>query len=144
MTNWFITKIKYEKTLDTGKVKKVSESYLVDAMTFTEAEAKIIKEMTPFMSGEFEVSAISKIKFEDVITKQIDGDFSYYKCKISRYEIDEKTAKEKRITAVYLINAESVQKAHNYFFEYMKDSAEDWKLDGIDETSLIDVFKYEN
>ena len=68
MSQWFETKVKYDKTmLDTGAIKSVTEPYLVDALSFTEAEARITKEMEPFVSGELTVTAVRKVRFEDVL-----------------------------------------------------------------------------
>ena len=60
MHTWFLCKIRYEKVMENGMQKKVTEPYLVDALSFTEAEARIIEEVTPFISGEFTVSDISR------------------------------------------------------------------------------------
>ena len=70
--NWFETKIRYEKMMDDGKQKMVTEQYVVDALSFTEAEARIIEELTPFVSGEFSVSAVKKTKISEIyITKKL-------------------------------------------------------------------------
>lgn len=78
MNNWIECKVTYEKTLETGTQKKVTESYLVDAMSFAEAEARITKEMTPYITGEFEVNAVKKDKLAELFVG--DGD-RYYRCK---------------------------------------------------------------
>lgn len=66
MHNWFTCKIRFEKTLENGMNKKVTELYLVDALSFTEAESRIIEEMTPFISGEFEVSGVAKANYNEL------------------------------------------------------------------------------
>ena len=60
MANWFECRVKYDKMLENGMQKKVTEPYLVDALSFTEAEARIIEEVSPFISGEFSVSAVKR------------------------------------------------------------------------------------
>ena len=59
--NWFETKIRYEKMMDDGKQKMVTEQYVVDALSFTEAEASIIEEMSSYISGEFKVDRKSVV-----------------------------------------------------------------------------------
>ncbi len=66
MANWFECKIRYDKVMENGMVKKVNEPYLIDALSFTEAEARIIKEMTPFISGDFSVSAVKRTKISEI------------------------------------------------------------------------------
>ena len=66
MNNWYECKVKFEKTLENGIQKKVTETYLVDAMSFTEAENRIIEEMTPYISGEFEVTAVKKNRISEL------------------------------------------------------------------------------
>lgn len=89
MSQWFETKVKYDKTmLDTGAIKSVTEPYLVDALSFTEAEARITKEMEPFVSGELTVTAVRKVRFEDVLYHE--GGDRWYKVKINMITIDEK------------------------------------------------------
>ena len=95
MNNWFECKVKYEKTLETGTQKKVTEAYLVDAMTFTDAEARIIEEMTPFISGEFEVTAVKKARISELF-QDPDGD-KWYRCKVMFITLDEKSGLEKKI-----------------------------------------------
>lgn len=66
MPQWFETKVKYNRTLETGAEKTVTEPYLVDALSFTEAEARITEEMQPFVHGDFVVTAVKKVRYDDV------------------------------------------------------------------------------
>ena len=66
MHNWFECKVSYEKIMEDGKQKKVTEPYLVDALSFTEAEARIIEELTPFISGEFVIKDIKRAKLSEI------------------------------------------------------------------------------
>ena len=101
MNNWFECKVKYEKTLETGTQKKVTEAYLVDAMTFTDAEARIIEEMTPFISGEFEVTAVKKARISELF-QDPDGD-KWYRCKVMFITLDEKSGLEKKSASTMLV-----------------------------------------
>ena len=88
---WFETKVRYEKTIDDGSQKKVTEQYTVDALSFTEAEATIIEEMSSYISGEFEVSDIKKATYKEVFFSEAEADDRWYKVKLQFITIDEKT-----------------------------------------------------
>ncbi|MBQ3959520.1 MAG: DUF4494 domain-containing protein [Muribaculaceae bacterium] len=139
MSQWFETKVKYDKTLETGAIKTVPESYLVDALSFTEAEARITQEMEPYVTGEFMVAAVKKVKLDDVFFHE--GGDRWYKVKINMITIDEKTAAEKKTASFSLVQASELQEALNIFLEEMKGTAFDYEIASIIETPLMDVFK---
>ena len=139
MSQWFETKVKYDKTmLDTGSIKSVTEPYLVDALSFTEAEARITKEMEPFVSGELTVTAVRKVRFEDVLYHE--GGDRWYKVKINMITIDEKTGAEKRSASFSLVQASEFKLALDYFLEAMKSVLFDFEIVNITEMAYIDVF----
>ncbi len=139
MSKWFETKVKYDKTmLDTGSIKSVTEPYLVDALSFTEAEARITKEMEPFVSGELTVTAVRKVRFEDVLYHE--GGDRWYKVKINMITIDEKTGAEKRSASFSLVQASEFKLALDYFLETMKSVLFDFEIVNITEMAYIDVF----
>lgn len=139
MSQWFETKVKYDKTmLDTGAIKSVTEPYLVDALSFTEAEARITKEMEPFVSGELTVTAVRKVRFEDV--HYHEGGDRWYKVKINMITIDEKTGAEKRSASFSLVQASEFKLALDYFLEAMKSVLFDFEIVNITEMAYIDVF----
>lgn len=139
MSQWFETKVKYDKTmLDTGAIKSVTEPYLVDALSFTEAEARITKEMEPFVSGELTVTAVRKVRFEDVLYHE--GGDRWYKVKINMITIDEKTGAEKRSASFSLVQASEFKLALDYFLEAMKSVLFDFEIVNITEMTYIDVF----
>lgn len=139
MSQWFETKVKYDKTmLDTGAIKSVTEPYLVDAISFTEAEARITKEMEPFVSGELTVTAVRKVRFEDVLYHE--GGDRWYKVKINMITIDEKTGAEKRSASFSLVQASEFKLALDYFLEAMKSVLFDFEIVNITEMAYIDVF----
>jgi len=141
MHKYFLVKIKYEKTAEEGKIVKVSESYLVDALSFSEAEAIIIKEMRPFISGEFEVSAISKAKVNELFESE-NGD-KWFKCKVNFITLDEEKGVEK-LTATYMyVQASDLKEARENLVEGMKGSMVDYVIASVTETKIIDVIKYE-
>jgi len=140
MLNYFLTTIKFEKTAEEGKVVKVSEQYLVDALSFTEAEAIIIKEMKPFISGEFMVMAIKRERINELFP-DVNGD-KWYKCKVAFITLDETTAKEKRNEVTILVQADSLKQARENLENGMNGTLADWDSVAISETKIMDVFMY--
>lgn len=135
---WFECKVKYDKTLETGVVKTVTEPYLVDALSFTEAEARITEEMQPYISGEFTVSAVRRVNLSDVFRNN-SGD-RWYKVKTNFITIDEKTAVEKKTASFQLVQASEFKEALEVFMEGMKDTMADFEIASITETPLMDVY----
>lgn len=139
MANWFECKIRYDKTQENGSIKKVTEPYLVDALSFTEAEARIIEEMTPFISGEVDVSAVKRTKISEIFWD--DSADKWYLVKVAFITIDEKTAQEKKSTSLILVAANDFKGAYNNFMEGMKGTMADFEITSITETPLMDVYK---
>jgi hypothetical protein len=139
MSNWFETKVRYDKLMENGLTKKVTEPYLVDALSFTEAEARIIEEMTPFISGEFSISAVKRTKITEIFWD--DAADKWYLVKVNFITIDEKTAVEKKTTSLILVAASDFRNALDSFMEGMKGTMADFEIASITETPLMDVFK---
>ena len=132
--------VKYEKTLDDGRLQKVSESYLVEAISFTEAERRIIEEMAPFMSGIYEVSDIKKARFAEIFeTKDASAD-RFFKTKLSMITLDEKTGAEKRKSILYLVKAADLRDAIQRLDEAMKGSMMDYEILSVADTPIMDIF----
>ncbi|MCR5678889.1 MAG: DUF4494 domain-containing protein, partial [Prevotella sp.] len=104
---WFECKIRYEKTMEDGLQKKVTEAYVVDALSFSEAEERIIDEMSSYISGEFNVTDIKTAAYGEIFFDDSDLADRWYKAKLQFITIDEKTEKEKRSTVNYLVQAGS-------------------------------------
>ena len=109
--NWFICKIRYEKVMEDGLQKKVTEQYVVDALSFTEAEARIIEQMSQYISGEFEVVEIDRCVFKEIFFSDEETADKWYKSKVHFITIDEKTEKEKRTAVYYLVHGSSLENA---------------------------------
>jgi len=139
MANWFECKVRYDKLHENGAVKKVTEPYLVDALSFTEAEARITEEQTPFISGEFSVSAVKRTKIAEIFF--FDGGDRWYLVKVAFITIDEKTAAEKRSVSQILVQASNFKEAYDNFIEGMKGTMADYEVVQIAETPLMDVYK---
>ncbi len=139
---WFECKIRYEKTAEDGMQKKVTELYTVDALSFTEAEQRIMEEVSSYISGEFEVTDIKKAAYKEIFFSDLDSADKWYKAKLQFITIDEKTEKEKRSNVTYLINAGSLKSAVNNIEEVMSDIQTDYVIAAVAETALMDVYEY--
>lgn len=139
MSNWFECKVRYDKLMEDGKQKKVNEPYLVDALSFTEAEARIIEEITPFISGDFSISAVKRTNFTEIFWD--DSADKWYHVKVNFITIDEKTAVEKKTTSHILVAANNFREALDSFMEGMKGTMADFEVNTIAETTIMDVFK---
>ena len=138
MANWFECKVRCVRMLETGMQKAVNEPYLVDALSFTEAESRITEEMAPFISGEFTVSAVKREKLSEVFYDET-GD-KWYKVKYNIITVDEKTAVEKKTSVTTLVQAANFQAALDNFMEGMKGTMADFEIASITETAIMDVF----
>lgn len=139
MTQWIKTSVRFDKTMENGAIKRVTEPYLVDALSFTEAEARIIEEVTPFISGEFTVSAVNKSKVSEIFWDE-SGD-RWYQVKAAFITINEKTGAEKRNKTTFMVQASDFKGAYDNFMQGMKGTMADFEIIGITETPIMDVFK---
>lgn len=140
MALWFECKVRYDKMQENGAVKKVNEPYLVDALTFTEAEARIIEEITPFISGDFSISAVKKTKISEIFFDERDSADKYYMVKVNFITLDEKSGVEKKAASFILVQAGDFKGALARFDEGMNGSAADYEIASITETPLMDVY----
>ena len=138
MANWFECKVKYDRPADNGALKTVNESYLVDALSFTEAEARITEEVSSFSMGEFSVAAVKRVKLAEVFFNE-NGD-KWYKVKVAFITIDEKTAVEKRVACFMLVQAGDIEAALKNFTEGMRGTMGDYEVSSIVETPIMDVY----
>ena len=146
MSQWIKTSVRFQKKMENGTTKRVTESYLVDALSFAEAEARIIKEVTPYISGEVNVSAVKKSNVQEIFRDKVqyECEKKWYKAKVAFITLDENTNSEKRTTAVYMVQAPDFHNALENFIEgMMKETMADFVIVGIEETSILDVFNEE-
>lgn len=143
MTNeWFECKIKYERTLENGMVKKVTEPYLVEAINFTEAERRIIEEVHPFMTGDFQVSDIKRAHYAELFETAEESADRWFKSKLTFITLDEKSGAEKKSSHNVLIQAADLRGAIERLDEGMKGSMMDYTISNIAETPIMDVYHY--
>lgn len=140
MANWFECKVRYEKTMENGMQKKVTEPYIVDALSFTEAEARIIEELKPFISGEFVIADIKRANLSELFFFE-EGD-RYYKAKIQFITIDEKSGTEKKTNVHMLAQASDIDQALKVIKKGMEGTMSDYVVASLAETTIMDVFPY--
>ncbi|KAA6347387.1 hypothetical protein EZS27_005135 [termite gut metagenome] len=140
---WFECKIRYEKVMENGMNKLVTEPYLVDALSFTEAEARIIEEITPFISGEYTVADIKRANYSELFFSDEDAADRWFKCKLFFITLDEKSGAEKKTATQILVQAANLHDAVEKLDEGMKGTMADYQIASIIETAVMDVFLYE-
>ncbi len=142
MHTWFECKIRYEKTMENGLVKKVNEPYLVDALSFTEAEARIIEEITPFVTGEFTVSDIKRANYSELFPSDEEAADKWFKCKLVFIMLDEKSGAEKKSSTQVLVQAADLRDAVKKLDEGMKGTMADYEIALVSETPIMDVYPF--
>ena len=141
MHNWFECKATYEKMLENGMQKKVTEPYLVDALSFTEAEARTIEELQPYITGDFTVAAVRRAKISELFFNE-KGD-RFFKFKVFFITLDEKSGAEKRTAATMLAQACTLKEAISVLEEGMKNRMADYSIASVSETMIMDIFPIE-
>ena len=129
--------------MENGLTKKVSEPYLVDAISFTEAEKRIIEEIRPFMTGEFVISDIKRANYSEVFFCDAESADRWFKCKLSFITLDEKSGAEKKTNSYALVQAGDLREAIKYLDEQMKGTIMDYQIASVTETMIMDVFPYD-
>lgn len=143
MSNWFECKVRYEKTMENGMNKKVNEPYLVNAVNFTEAEARIIKEMIPFINGEFTVSDIKRANYSELFSCDDEAADRWFKCKLVFITLDEKSGAEKKTSTQVLVQAADLRDAVKKLDEGMKGTMADYQIASVAETPIMDIYPYD-
>lgn len=142
MHTWFECKIRYERVMENGMNKKVTEPYLVDALSFTEAEARIIEEMAPFISGEFTISDIKRANYSELFPSDEESADRWFKCKLIFITLDDKSGAEKKTSTQVLVQAADLRDAVKKLDEGMKGTMADYQIASVAETAIMDVYPY--
>lgn len=142
MNVWYECRIRYQKTAESGKEKKVSETFLVDALSFTEAESRIIEETRPFAGGEMKVTAIKLANITELFASDEAQDDKWYRVKAAFITLDEKSGKERRSSWYAMVQASTTERAERLFHERMKGTMSDYRVESITETAIMDVFPF--
>ena len=139
---WFECKVRYEKTMEDGMPKKVVEIYTVDALSFSEAEERIMEEMSSYVSGEIDIVDLKIAQYKEIFFADSDLADKWYKAKLAFITIDEKTDKEKKTSVFYLVNAGNINSAIKNIDELMGGTMIDYQTLNVSETNIMDVFEY--
>lgn len=142
MNNWFECKVKYNKADDQGLTRRVTETYLVDALSFSEAENRIIEERTPYIKGDFSIIGMKKAGINEIYPHE-EGD-RWFKCKVVFVTVDEVNAKEKKVSTTILVFGSDILSAWNNLKEDLSDTMTDYTVPAIVETSIDDIYPYGN
>ena len=140
MNNYFTVKVKYSKQLDNGAIKRVTEPYLLAAMSFTDAEARIYQELGDVIRGEFTVTAISRTDIHDIFV--YDDEDVFYKCKVVYDNIDADGSKAKKVSQIFLVTADSVAQAHERIKESLLGLMVDFEIPSIVVSPIVEIFPY--
>lgn len=140
---FFEAKVRLEKTMEDGIVKKVYETYAVDAMSFAEAEERAKKEVGVYTSGELDMVGLKIAPYTVVFFSDDDSDDAWFKVKLAFITIDKKTQKERKNKVNYLVNANSIEKATENVKKIMSGTMIDYEIVSINDTPIIDVFEYD-
>ena len=138
---WFEAKVRYEKSMEDGCRKKVTETYVIEALSFGEAEKRILEEMAPFISGEIEVCGLKIAPYKEIVFADSDMADRWYVAKLAFITIDEKTDKEKKTMVCYLVNAGNIYTAIKNIGEVMAGTMIDYDTLNVSETQILDVFE---
>ena len=136
INKYFEVKVKLQKTMEDGQQKKVSEQYVVEAVTFGEAERRIAKCLKPYIEGEFEVTDIKIAGYVQIVNNQ-DAD-KFFKAKVSFVTLDETTGKEKKTSELYLVQSDTLESAESDVKSFLNDN--NTTISSISETTILDVF----
>ena len=141
MRTWFLCKVKYAKENEEGLLKNISEQFLVDAVSFTEAEAIIFDRLGSQIRGDFQVTGLSKSNIVDVFFYE-DADI-WHKCKITYLVTDADSGKEKKVTQYMLVTANELKEAYDRIQESLSNMLVSFRVPDIVESPIVDIFPYE-
>lgn len=139
MELWIEANARFQKTMENGKIKKVTEQYLVSALSMSEAEARVTEELKPFISGDFTVSATKESNISEIFYD--DRGDRWYRVKAAFITLDEKSGMEKKTMFHYMVQAPDFQNALENFLDGMKGTVSDFEIVSIAETKIMDVFE---
>ncbi|WP_279054223.1 DUF4494 domain-containing protein [Hoylesella timonensis] len=140
---WFEVKLRYDKVHEDGYEKKVTESYVVDALSFGEAEETAVEFLGSYVSGEIQVVNINPMKFHEVFFNEQESCDRYYKVILQFITIDEKTEREKHTQVYYLVQASSFDNCKDTIRSIMERTMIDYQIASVSETKVIDVIEHE-
>lgn len=140
MNNWFTVKVKYTKQLDNGALKRVTEPYLLAAMSFTDAETRVYEELTPYIRGEFNVAGVTRTEIHDIFW--YDDCDVWYKCKVRYENMDADSMTSKKVNQNFLVTASNVKQAYERIQESLSTLMVDFEIPTISVSPIVEIFPY--
>lgn len=140
--NWFEVKVKYMKVNEDGREKKVTEAYLLDALSYTEAESRITHEMESVIKGDYYITSLKKSNITELVESTDETDDRWYKAKIAIIDADEVSGKEKSSNQYYLIAASNINRALENLEKSLSTYVVPYEIGGLSDTLFMDVFPY--
>lgn len=137
---WYECKVKYKKTHETGEQKVTTDTYLLDAVSYTEAETRITEEMKTFTEEDFRIMNIKVANFSEV--HPFENSDRWFKSKVSLVALDEESGKEKKTNIYLLVQANDVKEAFDNTTKAMEQTMGDYNIPSITESPIVDVFPY--
>ena len=141
-SEWYLCKIRYDRTMEDGMTRAVTEQYVIDALSFSEAEVRITESMGSYISGEFDIKDITMCPFKEVFFSDEKTADNWYKVKLQFITLDERTEKERKSNILYLVQAGSFNGAVKNIDEVMGGTMIDYRITMIQETNILDVVEY--
>lgn len=140
---WYECKIQYLKTTDDGKEKNVTEIYVVDALSFSEAEVRFVEAMKPYISGDSKVIAIAIARYDEIFFSGDENDDRFFRAKVQFVTLDKNTGREKKTTVYHLVQARDIETARRYVTAQLEGLITGFSITGLNETQIIDIFEHE-
>lgn len=137
---WYECKVKYRKTHETGEQKVTTDTYLLDAVSYTEAEARITEEMKAYTNEDFRIMNIKVANFSEV--HPFENSDRWFKSKVSLVALDEESGKERKTNMYLLVQANDIKEAFENTTTAMADTMGDYSIPAITESPILDVFPY--
>lgn len=140
--NWFEGKVKYTRVGEDGRERKVTDMYLLDVMSYTEAESRLIEEMSYIIRGDFWIAGLKKSNITEVVEPENENDDRWYKAKVAIIDADEVSGKEKRTYQYYLVGASNADRALENLNRSLSQFVVPWEVASIADTQFVDIFPY--
>ncbi|MDR0544760.1 MAG: DUF4494 domain-containing protein [Odoribacteraceae bacterium] len=140
--NWFECRVKYVKTTEDGKEKKVSEQYLVDALSYSEAEGRIVAELSEMLTGEYSIAGLKRSNISELVISDDGNDDKWFKAKVSILDADQLTGKEKRVNHHFLVTGNSLRRALENLEKNLSTYIVPCEIVSLADTTFADVFPY--
>lgn len=139
MNTWMLCKVRYNKQLDNGTFKKVTEQYLFSAVSFTDAEARIFEEVATQIKGDFTVVSIARQELHDIYF--FENQDAWYLCKTAYSEMDSDSEKTSTIKHSFLVNADSIKEATERLKDTLSTTGVDYEITSVSKTPILEVYE---